>query len=219
VNSIKVGFRAAGAVRRLPFTLISLAVLSLIAVATNTTVGEISRHLFRHLSFAPRDLLILRWGRVLTSALVTTGGEAFWEALVLMAVSLGAAEWLAGPWRTAATFWGVHVTTLVAEALLIAYPLRQLGDPLGTALLVSRDVGPSAGALGCLGLACARLPGRWRWVAGGVIMGGLLAALVRALILGQQALLLININLGHALAFPLGWLASGLGRGKDRQWK
>jgi hypothetical protein len=211
----KASSRAARAVRRLPFTLIILITMGLIAVATNSSMVDLSRHLFRHVAFSARDLWLLRWGRLFTSALVTTGGPAFWEGLAFVAVSVGPAEWLAGTWRAGSTFWGVHVLSLVLESLLIALPLHQLDSALGTALFVSRDVGASAGGFGCLGLACARLPKPWRWVTGGVIMAGLLALLALALWRGQKNVNLININLGHSIAFPLGWLSSGLGSRRD----
>jgi hypothetical protein len=203
--------RAAGATRRLPFTLIVLITMSLIGVATSSILVDLSQHLFGHLAFSARDLWALRWQRLFTSSLVTTGGPAFWEGLAFIAVSVTPAEWLSGTWWAVGTFWSVHIVSLVLESLLIALPLHQLDPALGTALFVSRDVGPSNAGFGCLGLACARLPKPWRWVAGGVIMSGLLGLLALALWKGMKDIDLININLGHAISFPLGWLLSGLG--------
>jgi hypothetical protein len=197
--------------RRLPFTLISLVVLSLVAVLTNSPLGDLPRHWFSRLAFAPRDLLLLRWPRLITSALVTSGGCAFWLALGMVALTTGAAEWLAGTRRAILSFWGVHLATLLVESLLIAWPLHTLGFSLGTTLYLARDVGPSAGYFGCLGLACARLPRPWRWAGGGLALAGLSTVFTLAVV-GKQDAILLSAGLAHLLAFPLGWLSSLIGR-------
>jgi hypothetical protein len=201
--------RAAGVIRRLPFTLIVLITMSLIGVATGSILVDLSQQLLGHLGFSAHDLWVLRWQRLFTSSLVTTGGAAFWEGLAFIAVSVPPAEWLCGTWWTVGTFWGVHVISLALESLLIALPLQHLDPALGMSLFVSRDVGPSNAGFGCLGLACARLPRPWHWVAGGTITSGLLGLLALAFWKGKD-IDLININLGHTIAFPLGWLLSGL---------
>ena len=198
-------------VRRLPFTLISLVGLSLVAVLTNSHVGDLPRQWFNRLAFAPRDLSLIRWPRLITSALVTSGGGAFWQALGMVALTTGTAEWLAGTRRAALTFWGVHLTTLLVQSLLIAVPLHTLGSSLGTALYLARDVGPSAGSFGCLGLACARLPKPWRWIGGGLVLAGLVIVFLLAVVTRQDAIV-VSADLAHLLAFPVGWLSSLIGR-------
>jgi hypothetical protein len=197
-------------VRRLPFTLISLVVLSLVAVLTNSHVGDLSRQWFNRLAFAPRDLSLMRWPRLITSALVTSGGGAFWQALGMVALTTGVAEWLAGTRRAALTFWGVHMVTLLTQSLLIAVPLHALGSSLGTALYLAHDVGPSAGSFGCLGLACARLPRPWRWAGGGLVLAGLVTVFLLAVFTGQDAVV-VSADMAHLLAFPVGWLSSLIG--------
>jgi hypothetical protein len=198
-------------VRRVPFTLISLVMLGLVAVLTNSHVGELSREWFNRLAFAPRDLSVIEWPRVITSALVTRGGGAFWLVLGVVALTTGVAEWLAGTRRAALTFWGVHLTTVLVESLLIAVPLHTLGFSLGTALYLARDVGPSAGSFGCLGLACARLPRPWRWAGGGLVLAGLVTVFLVAAVTRQDGMI-VSADLAHLLAFPLGWLSSLTGR-------
>jgi hypothetical protein len=75
-------------------------------------------------------------------------------------------------------------------------------------------VGASAGYLGCLGVAFARLPGRWRWVAGPVWLG-LLAVLFLPGGVGHARTLAMSANLAHAIAFPLGWVSSAV----SRRWR
>jgi hypothetical protein len=202
--------RARHIVRRLPFTLITVVVLILAAVLTNSHAGDLPREWFDRLAFAPRDLLLLEWSRLITSALVTGGGAAFWAGLGFVAFTAGAAEWLAGTRRAVLTFWGVHLVTLLVESLLIALPLHTLGFELGTAVYLARDVGPSAGAFGCLGLVCARLPRPRQWVGGGLVLATLVTVFVLEVITGQGAVA-VSADLAHLLAFPLGWLSSLIG--------
>jgi hypothetical protein len=203
--------RAGQIIRRLPFTLISLAVLGLAAVVTNSHVGDLSREWFNHLAFAPRDLSSIQWPRLITSALVTRGGGAFWQMMGMVALTTGGAEWLAGTRRSVLTFWGVHLTTVLVESLVIALPLHTLGFSLGTTLYLARDVGPSAGSLGCLGLACARLPRSLQWTGGGLVLAGLATVFVLAVVTTQDASV-VSADLAHLLAFALGWLSSRIGR-------
>jgi hypothetical protein len=197
-------------VRRTPFTLATLAALVFVAVFTSTDASELTRSLLARVGFAPRDLF-LEWWRVFVSALVTDGGLTFVGALVAVAAFVGSAEWLRGPARAAATFWGVHVATLLVESLGIALPMHLFGSPLGTALAVARDVGPSAGYMGCAGLAAASLAPRFRaraGVAGAVLLAVLLAvAYVRA---GRDVTDL-SASIAHLIAFPLGYASARLG--------
>ena len=65
------------------------------AIVTNTHTTELSSHWLNRLGFAPRDIWFGRWERLFTSALVTSGGWVFWQAAGMVAVAVGAAEWLA----------------------------------------------------------------------------------------------------------------------------
>ena len=64
-------------IRRLPFTLATLFMLSLVAIWTNTYLGQISHLWLSRLGFAPSYLLELNLERLGTSALVTNGGSVF----------------------------------------------------------------------------------------------------------------------------------------------
>jgi len=112
--------------RRVPFTLLMLAGLAFAALVTNTYFREITRHWLNRTGFASNDLWYWRLERMFTSALVTLGGKIFWVAILMVAVIVGLAEWMTGWRRTAATFWGVHLLTLVLLSLIISLLLHQL---------------------------------------------------------------------------------------------
>jgi len=199
--------------RRFPFTLAMLALLGPVAILTNTHATEISAQWQQRLGFAPIDLLALDFGRLFTSALVTAGGRVFWEALGMIAFAVGLAEWMTGTQRAALTFWGVHLSTLLLESLVFALPMHFLGVTLGSLVALSRDVGPSAGYFGALGLVSARLKYPWDLISGGLIFIGLQIALIYAS--GNNNLgLEVSADLAHLIAFPLGWYSARLGNAK-----
>jgi hypothetical protein len=194
-------------IRRLPFTLMMLAVLVLVALLTETHNAALSEVWLACLGFAPNDLWLLRFERLVTSAVVTYGGKVFWEALCMTLLSVGLAEWLAGTRRAVLTFWGVHLLVLLIESLLLALPLRLWAGVTGEAVSLVRDVGPSAGYFACLGLACACFPGRWRWISLALILGGLIFAFFLPPGAGEAELVKVFADIAHLLAFPLGWLS------------
>lgn len=197
-------------VHRFPFTLGMLVLLGATAVFTNTHLATLTNNWLTRLGYSPSDLWLLNWERLFTSALVTFGKTVFWQAMGMITLAVGAAEWLAGSKRTAVTFWGVHLTTLLTESLLVALPLHLSGNPTGTALILARDVGPSAGYFGALGLASRRLPGPWSWLSGTAVVIGLVYALFQAPRTGQSAPVKLAADLAHLIAFPLGWATGKL---------
>ncbi len=197
-------------VRYIPFTLCMVVILLVVAGWTNSYFQELTRTWMSRLGFAPRDLWFLRWWRLILSALVTSGGITFWLALVMVAVTSGAAEVLTGTWRAVLAFWGVHLVTLVLEALIFTLPLHQLGFTQARGVFFSRDVGPSAGYMGSLGYIATFLPKPWRWIGFGVIMAYLVAAFFLPGRAGVSTAIGLSDNLAHLLAFPLGWLTGML---------
>lgn len=197
--------------RRLPFTLAMLVLLGLTAILTNTQVATISAEWLDRLGFAPVDLFALNLGRLFTSALVTSGGRVFWETLGMVAFAVGLAEWLTGPRSAALTFWGVHLSTLVIESLVVVFPLHFLGMTLSSLVALSRDVGPSAGYFGALGLVSANLKHPWNLISGGLIFVGLQLALLR-ISGGNNLGMEVSADLAHLIAFPLGWYSSKIFR-------
>jgi hypothetical protein len=201
---------AANFLLRIPFTLIMLTGLAVSALVTNTYFKQITHHWLNRAGFSPNDLWYWRLERIVTSALVTVGGNVFWEAILMVAVVVGTAELLTGWKRTAATFWGVHLLALILLSLIISVAAHQLRSIGLEADLLARDVGPSAGYFACLGLVSARLKRPWHWASGGVLLALFATALFLPAASGESAQLKFSADLAHLLAFPLGWLSSGI---------
>lgn len=195
-------------ISRLPFTLTMLALLVIAALMTNTTFQTITHHWLNHTGFAPNDLWYGRIERIFSSALVTSGGVVFWEALFFVIFAVGLAEWLTGWKRTTATFWGVHLLALVLLSLIISLGIHQLRDFGLEAAEVARDVGPSAGYFACLGLVSAQLKRPWNWVSGGLLFAMFVIILFMPAAVGENAQVKFSADLAHMLAFPLGWFSS-----------
>ena len=197
--------------RRLPFTMLLLVMLSLVALLTETHNAMLSNAWLARLGFAPYDLWELRFERLFTSAVVTYGGRVFWEAVFMILLSVGLAEWRTGTRRAFLTFIGIHLLVLTIESLLLALPLRIWGGAIGEAASLARDVGPSAGYFACLGLSCASLTGKWSWISLWLILAGLVAAFFLPPGSGEDILVKTFADIAHVLAFPLGWLSLRIG--------
>jgi hypothetical protein len=197
---------------RVPFTTLSLVGLWLRALRTDTTSNDLPRRILQSVGFAPRDLLAFGWRRLISSALFTHGRWEFWIAIVMIALAVGVAEWVTGTVRAFATFWGVHLATLLSESLLIALPLKLAGIPLGVQLSDVRDVGPSAGYVGALGLVCALLPSPWRRWSAMLVIGSLVFMAFLPLEPNEGAAVKLSADLAHVIAFALGWLSLSLWR-------
>jgi hypothetical protein len=192
-------------IRRIPFTLGMLIILLLVAWGTQSFFQQLAHTWVSRLGFAPRDFWFFRWEHLILSALVTSGGIIFWFALAMVGITSGITEWMIGSSRATLTFWGVHLVTLVIESLLFLLPLSQLGFIQARALFFSRDVGPSAGYMGSLGLVTTFLPKPWRWVVFGAILIALIVALFLPPRTGETQAVKLAADLAHLIAFPLGW--------------
>lgn len=209
ITKIKAGTLSLGQIiRRVPFTLCMVLLLSLVAWWTHSYFQELAKIWVTQLGFAPRDFWFFRWERLILSALVTSGGSIFWFALTMVVISSGVAEWMIGSWRTALTFWGAHTATLLIESLMFLLPLHQLGFTQARVLFFSRDVGLSAGYMGCLGLATAFIPKPWRWLVFGAILTFLIVSLFLPPRPGETQVVKLSADLAHLLAYPLGWIAA-----------
>ncbi|HYM16054.1 MAG TPA: hypothetical protein VEZ14_10890 [Dehalococcoidia bacterium] len=197
---------------RLPFTIVAILGLWLRAWRTDSASHDLPRRILQRVGFAPQDLVAFGWRRLITSALFTHGRWEFWIALVLIALAVGAAEWQTGTVRAFLTFWGVHLATLLGESLLIALPLKLAGVPVGAQLSDVRDVGPSAGYVGALGLVCALLPSPWRHRAAIAVLIGLLFFALLPPDGSESDAVKLSADIAHVIAFVLGWFSLTLWR-------
>lgn len=203
-------------IRRLPFTITILVCLVLAALLTNTILQEITRHWLNRAGFSASDLWYWRLERLITSAFVTSGKLVFWEALFLVALFVGMAEWMTGWKQTAATFWGVHIFSLVLFSVIMALMAHQFRYIGLEASEIARDVGPSAGYFACLGLVSARIRYPWNWVSAGVILLFFLVSVFIPAPASDGAAIKFSADMVHLIAFPTGWASSFLIKKRKR---
>lgn len=202
---------------RLPFTGAMVVLLLFAGLLTNSHVTQLQAELVHRFGFAPRDLVSFEWVRLVTSVFFTQGGASSWIAAILVTLFAGMAEVAWGTVPAAIAFWGAHAVAVLVTAA-VALPLHLAGDELATLVYVTRDVGPSAGYLGCLGLVVYALNVRYRpWVS--IVLGaGLIGALALAFVSRPVQVVDVSASLAHVVAFPTGLAAaraiqaSGAGR-------
>lgn len=192
--------------KRCPFTLLMVAALIAAGIYSQTHVGLIEAKFRQQVGYSVQLLFAGHLHRLFTSVFFTEGAWLFYGSLVMLAVILSWVEYVYGTFHTVLTFFGVHLATLVL-LVFVAWPLTLLETHHGDLLFDARDVGPSAGYYGCLGLAVAGLTSSKR--------KAILVAIVVVLVLrlvwstlhvsdqGHQ----ISADLAHLIAFPLGMLS------------
>jgi cell division protein FtsW (lipid II flippase) len=189
---------------RYPFTVATCGFIVFGGLLSRTATGQtITRRALRQFGSAPRDLLAFNLGRVVISAFVTDGGIVFWMALALTALFAGAAEHFTDTTTATLTFWGAHFASFLVS-IYVTLPLDLTGSRLAALLYVTRDVGPSAGYVGCLGLALVCSRWRWRWWLIGAVAVGLGTALLLSLPELRGAPRDVSADLAHASALVFG---------------
>ncbi len=136
---------------RLPFTTSLLATM----LVANATGGSLTHSITEEalLGRVGYGLDTLQAGRLDT--LITNIPFALYPwmlATITFLVLIGVApfELVAGWRRTALVFFAAQIGGYLLASLLVAWPLAALGSGWGHSLATARDVGPSAGAFGCL---------------------------------------------------------------------
>lgn len=193
-----------GFLGRLPLTLATLVVVFVVHGVVESHFGSQAVSWRQAFGLAPADLVGREWYRLVTSFLVTGADLSFYLSVLMLAGCLGSAEWLCGSKRTLLTFLGVHLVTLLGIWLLIAWPLATMGVIGGRLLFYTRDVGPSAGYYGCLGLAVAVSQPKLRSGLGMAILVLLLVRVVWSWLELPEQGQRLTADLAHLISFPLG---------------
>ena len=197
-------------VKRVPFTLTLLALITSAALITGAFQGAIDPAWFERVGYAPCDLWHLRLDRVLISALFTERPRGFYQALWLIALGVGGVEWRFGSAVAFGCFWGLHTLTLALNTLLLG--MASVFVPV-SGIVSARDIGPSAGYFGALAVFFGTLASRdseratwWRWF-NPVVLTGLASVLMWSLIVPTRHIV-ITANLAHVITYALGgWVA------------
>lgn len=200
---------------RVPFTLVNVLLLAAAAIWSRTATSVMPAEGVVRYGFAPSDLLGKEWSRAFTSVYFTGGAVTFWMAAILLMALLGATEALWGSRRVAALFVGSHLLTVLA-VLALAAALMAGGVSLGSLLYGVRDVGPSAGYVGCLGALLLALPPRWRRWALALAAGSLLFALGQTLAAPVEEAVEISAAVTHVFALVFGVIIGLVLRGGRR---
>jgi hypothetical protein len=148
--------------QRLPFTLVMLAGIIIVGIATGTPTQPIAVAPQQRWGFAFADFSHGAWYSLFTSVLLVNRPLMFWGILLFVGGSVGIYEWLVGWRRALCLFWLTDLGGHLAVALLVVLPLYSLGTATGYELAHSHDVGMSGGGFGCLGGWMSHLPRHWR---------------------------------------------------------
>ncbi|MEQ8223872.1 MAG: hypothetical protein ABRQ37_16270 [Candidatus Eremiobacterota bacterium] len=186
---------------KIPFTVCYFCAMAVLALINHSYIDPLSKSWLDRFGFAPCDLWLIRWERLFTSALLTGGSTVFWKIIISLLLITGTGEWIKGTKMTIITFCSIHLVSLISLSLFIALPLHLAGFYTGTELITGRDVGPSAGIYGILGMLCSDLPVKWKWASGITMLTGLI---ITAFIPGGTTKL--TADLIHIIAFPAGWI-------------
>jgi hypothetical protein len=147
--------------------------------------------------------------RVFISLLLTSGGWHFYTSLIMLAIGVGWVEIVHGSLVAMSTFVGIHLATVLLMSCGIALSAKLMESHRGHLLWYVRDVGPSAGYYGCLGMAIHSQGAILSWIAAGII----LIILSVRLITSSYHLLddgrTMSADVAHLIAFPIGlWVGS-----------
>ncbi len=191
-------------IRNLPFTIMMLVILVVAGIYSDSHAGLLDPQIERDAGHSMRLMIEGGFYRLLTSLLFTAGGWRFYASLAMLAFAVGYAEWNFGTLRSVVTFFGVHLMALILLFVIVLFANQIFTIESGRRLWEVRDVGPSAGYYGCLGMAIAGLRRPVR---------GPLIALILAVLLSRAGYSfaylpekgrMLSADLTHLIAISLG---------------
>ncbi len=198
--------------RFLPFTLLMLILVGCAGIYFDSHVGATDGHVHQVAGYSIRLLIEGELQRAATSLFITDGGWSFYIALAMLFVAVGFVEATRGTLRAVSTFFSVHFATLLIVAAIILC-CHILEPTIPTHLLIdTRDVGPSAGYYGCLGLGITSLKPVRRVVVVAIIFIVLILRTAHSFSLLPEQVQVLAADLAHLIAFPLGIASACLGR-------
>ncbi|QDV85699.1 hypothetical protein [Planctomycetes bacterium TBK1r] len=190
--------------KKIPFTLLMLSLLVVAGIYGQTHIGLLDADVRDDVGFSTRLLFSGHLHRIFTSLFFTAGGWRFYSSLLMFAVGVGWVEYSRGTKQTAASFFAIHVLTVLLLSLFVTWPLTAIETRHGLTMFDARDVGPSAGYYGCLGFALAGLKRKPRNVIVAMIFIVLIGRLTWSSIHLPEDGRMLLADLAHLIAFPLG---------------
>ncbi len=186
------------------FTLLMLVLIASFAELTKSNKGRLKPEWLLHMGYAPKDIWFRKIEKIFLSALITDSQKAYIQALILIFFFVGTLEIMTRTWYTLICFWSVHVLTLLIVSLLIIIPAKKSGHVLGEELYFAKDVGPSAGYFGCLGVLLGYLPGALSLISLILMCVGILVYLTQP-VAKEHRLMKIHSDLAHLIAVLIGF--------------
>jgi lysylphosphatidylglycerol synthetase-like protein (DUF2156 family) len=148
---------------RVPFTGSLLGIMLLANWASGSLTHSVaSSGLLEHVGFGVAPLRHGQFDTLLTNIPFALFPWMLATITFLVLIGVAPFEMLAGWKRTAVVFAVSQIGGYLLAALLVSWPLAALGVGWGRHLANARDVGPSAGAFGCLAALAWLLPRPWR---------------------------------------------------------
>jgi apolipoprotein N-acyltransferase len=144
------------------------------------------------------------------SMVFTSGGWHFYCSLVMFTFAVGWVELIQGTYIALTAFFGIHLVTILLMLAGIALFTRLINSHRGNLLWYARDVGPSAGYYGCLGLAISHLQPSVTLPIVVTISSILGLRLLWSSYLAAEEGRTMSADIAHMLAFPLGVIFSNM---------
>ena len=158
------------AARRLPFTLLMLAIMLIVGLLLGSYHVDLSDGPYTRWGIGYPNLVAGKWYTFVTSVFVTRRPFMLYGLMTYVAVVVGYYEWRTGSLSAILVFW---FTNFAADLLALgtALLLTSIGNATGEALLLTNDAGASGGTTGVAGALVHQLPKPYRmWILGGMLL-------------------------------------------------